>query len=231
VAEVWNISKPKQDSGLAIDQRVIQIGKSRINRSGETLIQTQNDDLTVSLVEAKKPKEIQTRAGTVAERIMNRLQTSNQPLSRHDLNADPLVGGSVSAIKKTLQRLENRGVVEVIERTSHTNAPEKFYSALRAWGESVRRRTGDENPVEHSISKGDTEAGTSSCPPPLSIASETEGDTPPPQSECPPSELSAGAGSDPEGTLDLCPRAGEERSPEEMRALNNAAWNEFDLDL
>jgi len=43
--------------------------------------------------------------------------------------------------------------------------------------------------------------------------------------------LSAGAGSDPEGTQDLCPRAGEERSPEEMRALNNAAWNEFDLGL
>ena len=188
VAEVWNISKPKQDSGLATDQRVITVGKSRINRSGEILIQTQNEDLTVSLVEAKRPEEMQTRAGTVAERIMNRLQTSKQPLSRLDLNADPLVGGSVAAIKKTLQRLENRGVVEVTERTSHTNAPEKLYSAItiRLWGESIRRRTEDENPVEHSISKGDTEAGTSSCPPPLSTASETEGDTPLFWKTCPP---------------------------------------------
>ena len=62
---------PKKDSGLRNDQRVITIGKSRLNRSGESLLQTQNDDLTVSLVEAKKSEELQTRAGSVAERIMN----------------------------------------------------------------------------------------------------------------------------------------------------------------
>jgi len=232
VAEVWNISKPKQDSGLAIDQRVIQIGKSRINRSGETLIQTQNDDLTVSLVEAKKPKEVQTRAGTVAERIMNRLQTSKQPLSRHDLNADPLVGGSVAAIQKTLQRLENRGVVEVTERSSQKGGkPEKFYSALRAWGESVRRRTSDETPCNDRDEQLDTLAGTETCPVAPTEGSHEEVDNSSKKPECPVAEPSAGAGSDPEGTQDLCPRARDDRSPEEMRALNNAAWNEFDLDL
>ena len=57
VAEVWNITHPKKDSGLGADQRVITIGKSRINRQGETLIQTQNDDLTVSIREVEKPEE------------------------------------------------------------------------------------------------------------------------------------------------------------------------------
>ena len=94
----WNIGHPKKDSGLTNDQRVITIGKSRPNRSGESLLQTQNDDLTVSLVESKRAEEMQTRAGSVAERIMNRL-TKNDWVTRQDLNADPLVGGSVSAIK------------------------------------------------------------------------------------------------------------------------------------
>ena len=172
---------------------------------------------------------MQTRAGTVAERIMNRLQTSKQPMSRADLNADPLVGGSVAAIKKTLQRLENRGVVEVEERPNPKGSPTKLYSALRAWGESVKGGRSTEIPCSDSNSRGDTEAGTSSCPLSSQKPDATKGDTPPPKSECPSSELSAGAGSDPEETVSLYPRAGEERSPEEMRALNNAAWNEFDL--
>ena len=183
VSEVWNISMPKKDSGLRNDQRVITIGKSRLNRSGESLLQTQNDDLTVSLVEAKKSEELQTRAGSVAERIMNRLQTHQGWLSRHDLNADPLVGGSVAAIKKTLQRLENRGVVEV-----ETKEGKKLYRALRssARGESV---TGGQVPlksVDDSISRGDTSS---------------------PESECPPVDLSAGAPSENAETLSPSPRA------------------------
>ena len=84
---------------MDIDQRVITVGKSRLNRSGESLIQTQHEDLTVSLVEAKKPDEMQTRAGTVAERIMNRLQTSEEWFTRVQLNGDPLVGGSYATRK------------------------------------------------------------------------------------------------------------------------------------
>jgi ribosomal protein S25 len=229
VAEVWNISKPKQDSGLALDQRVITIGKSRINRSGETLIQTQNEDLTVSLVEAKKPEEMQTRAGTVAERIMNRLQTNKQPMSRLDLNADPLVGGSVAAIRKTLQRLENRGVLEVIERSSSKGGrPEKLYSALRAWGESGQEEFSKQNPCNDKDEQWDTRAGTSGCPIDEPETAKPEWDTPPPKSECPIEESSAGAGSDPEETVSLYPRAGEERSADEIAKLNDDAWNAWD---
>ena len=69
---------------------------------------------------------MQTRAGSVAERIMNRLQTRGDWMSRQDLNADPVVGGSVSAIQKTLQRLENRGVVEVETKGGREEALPRF---------------------------------------------------------------------------------------------------------
>jgi len=198
-SEVWNICHPKKDSGLSNDQRVISIGKSRLNRSGESLLQTQNDDLTVSLVEAKKSEELQTRAGSVADRIMNRLQTHQGWLSRHELNADPLVGGSVAAIKKTLQRLENRGVVEV-----ETKEGKKLYRALRSStrGEIIEGGQVPSIPVHDSNSGGDT------------CSSETE---------CPPHGLSAGAPSEASGTVSPSPRA---RTQEELDGtLDQNQWD------
>ena len=166
VAEVWNIKTPAKDSGLSVDQRVITVGKSRINRSGETLIQTQEEDLTVSLVEVAKKEEMQTRAGSVGERIMNRLQTKDEWVSRQELNSDPLVGGSVAAIKKTLQRLENRGVIEVMEKPSPQGKPIKLFRAIRVrpCGGCVKRGQDPLNPVEDYEEKGDTLIDSEQCP-------------------------------------------------------------------
>ena len=162
VSEVWKIDVPKKDSGLGQDQRVITVGKSRINRKGETLVQSQMDDLTVEIKEIKKKEEVQTKAGTVAERIMNRLQTHQGWMSRTELNSDPLVGGSVAAIKKTLQRLENRGVVETKEeKTEAGGKPTKSYRALRAHGESNTGGQPQKSPCNDSVSQGDTGASTS----------------------------------------------------------------------
>jgi hypothetical protein len=107
-----------------------------MNRKGETLIQSQSDDLTIHVKEVARPEETQTKAGSIGERVMNRLMTSEAWMSRSDLNSDPLVGGSVSAVKKTLQRLEARGVVEVKEEKSTQGLPVKLYRVLLAQGES-----------------------------------------------------------------------------------------------
>jgi len=205
VSEVWNISHPKKDSGLSNDQRVISIGKSRLNRSGETLIQTQNEDLTVSLVEAKKSEELQTRAGSVADRIMNRLQTRQDWMSREELNGDPLVGGSVEAIRKTLQRLQNRGVVEVMEKTGAKGRPTKFFRTLshtRAHGESQEVGQVPENPVADNDPKWDTRSSDQGCPI---------------------KESSTGAASADVGTLSRSPRA---RTDDEVNdAIDQSAWD------
>jgi ribosomal protein S25 len=232
VAEIWNITKPPKDSGLSQqDQRVIRIGKSRIGREGESLVQTQNEDLTISLVEAKRPEEMQTRAGTVAERIVNRLVTARRPMTRMELNADPLVGGSVAAIQKTLQRLVNRGIVVAVEasqRSGHQGGKKELaYQALR--GESSRVSGCKQNPSAGTGSQSDTPSPEQSCPIEKSGVTSSQLDNPPGTDECPIEEPCEGQGSDPNRTQDLYSRAGEKRSPEELRALNNASWNEFDL--
>jgi hypothetical protein len=227
VAEVWNIKQPAKDSGLSSDQRIITIGKSRINRSGETLIQTQHEDLTVSLVETKKPEEMQTRAGTIAEAILNRLQTERRWMSRSDMNADSLIVGSVGAIKKTLQRLENRGVLVVMERPS-PKGNVKLYKALssRACGESQKVSPLEQTPCYDRNLRGDTAPGVQECPPSPAEVDDPRGDTSPPEQECPPWKVSVDAGSDPGGTDNLCSRAREEsleRSREELRQMSDDA--------
>lgn len=234
VAEVWNIGHPKKDSGLSSDQRVISIGKSRINRSGETLIQTQNEDLTVSLVEAKRPEEIQTRAGTVVEAIVNRLNTTGRWTSKKELHADDCICGSVSAISKSLQRLENRGLVMVMSRPSGKGSPTKLYKAVsttRAWGESVEVSTFNQTPCNDRDLKVDTDPGAESCPP-LAGADDAKVDTSAQIKECPPLEPSAGAGSAQRWTPSTSPRAREDlggRSTEELNQLMNKAWDQWDI--
>ena len=63
----------------------------------------QRDDLTCEVVEWSKPAAIQTRAGSLTEKILQRLLVSNKPMTMRDLCADQLVGGSVAAVKKTLK--------------------------------------------------------------------------------------------------------------------------------
>ena len=227
VSEVWNISLPAKDSGLNVDQRVIKVGKSRLNRSGESLVQTQNEDLTVSLVEARKLEELQTRAGTIAERIMNRLQTHQGWMSRKDLNADPLVGGNVSAIRKALQRLGNRGVLETRPlQQQKKGSPELEYRALLVRGGFRETSHLPETPCNNSLSKWDSPTKGEKCPTKESKPGTSKWDTSPKKEECPTKESSAGAGSDPSGTLSHSPRAreeGKDRTPEEVQeALDQA---------
>jgi hypothetical protein len=231
VAEVWKIDVPAKDSGLSADQRVITIGKSRINRKGETLIQSQLDDLTVEIKEIRRKEEVQTKAGSVADKIMARLQTCGKPMSRGDLNADTLVGGSVSAIRKSLQRLENRGVLQVTERPSAQGKPEKYYSALRACGESREMGQDPQTPCNDKNEKWDTTSVAAGTPQGVPSSPRRDGTTSKkskPAKECPITKSSAGAGSDPDGTQDLYPRVREERSVDELAKLNDEAWNAWD---
>ena len=216
---------PGKDSGLSIDQRVINIGKSRLNRSGESLIQTQNEDLTVSLVEARKLEELQTRAGTIAERIMNRLQTHQGWMSRKDLNADPLVGGNTSAIRKALQRLMHRGLLET--KTLQGNKPGKQeleYRSLRVRGGMGQVGKEGQTPSNDSLSKWDSPIQEEECPIQDSGTGADKWDTFSKNSECPIQEPSAGAGSVPNETVSHSPRAREaSRTSEELqRSLDEA---------
>ncbi len=206
VSEVWNITEPQKDSGLTADQRVITIGKSRINRKGETLIQSQMDDLTIQIKEIKKKEEVQTKAGSVADRIMNRLQTSEAWMTRADLNGDPLVGGSIAAIRKTLQRLEGRGVVEVKEEAVPGSPPVKSYRILLAQGETIEVGQPEQNPCKNS----DSAMGHLPSEEPI-------------ESECPIADCSTGAPSD---NVDDVSHSSRARTEAELNAvLDQSQWD------
>jgi hypothetical protein len=163
---------------------------------------------------------------------MNRLQTCQGWMSRTDMNSDPLINGSVAAIRKTLQRLENRGLLVVVERPGFQGKPTKLYKALssRACGGSQEVSHLEEIPCNNKDSKWDTTPGTEKCP----IKAGTDApkwDTTPLNDECPIKESSAGAGSDANGTDSVCSRAREEsseRSREELKALQDNAWGQWD---
>ena len=164
------------------------------------------DDLTIHLKEIKKKEEVQTKAGTVSDRIMNRLMTSETWMSRSDLNSDPLVGGSVEAIKKTLQRLEGRGVVEVKEEKSPQGQPTKLYRILLAHGESQESGQPPQTPNENRASEG----GQTTVVVPI-------------EESCPPSESSTGAPSD---GVDECPLSSHARTDEELNStLDQSVWD------
>ncbi len=208
VSEVWNITEPKKDSGLSADQRVITIGKSRMNRKGETLIQSQLDDLTIHVKEIPRSEETQTKAGSIGERVMNRLMTSETWMSRADLNSDPLVGGSVSAIKKTLQRLEARGVVEVKEEKASQGLPLKLYRVLLAHAQGERQEGGQPPQIPNENKASERGHGA---------VKEVK------SQDCPLSKSSTGAPSDAADDLSLYSHA---RTEEEINSsLDQSVWD------
>ena len=119
MAEVWHIAVPDPDdkkSTLTPDQRLITVLKSRMGRTGEQLIQTQNEDFTLSIVEKQKDAERQTRAGSMSDRILMRLRLAHGKwLATTDLAADAVINGGIKPVRKALNRLENRGLVESME--------------------------------------------------------------------------------------------------------------------
>ena len=213
VAEVWRVDVPDADNKLKPDQRLVTVCKSRIGRKGERLLQVQNDDFTLSLAEVKRPDEMQTRAGTQAEKILNRLLTSGRPMSLKDLNADTLVGGSVAANRKTIQRMLNRGLIEVVrtEQGSRGGRPEEFYAPVGEHrGETLDVSTSEETPCAGTDSQVDTQAKVDTCPLEVSDSLERtpdpQVDTCPAEPECPVEKPGSQQGFGPEWTTSPNPR-------------------------
>ena len=233
VAEVWTVDKPNADNKLKADQRLVTVGKSRIGRSGERLLQVQNEDFTLSLAEVKKPDEMQTRAGTQAEKILNRLLTSGRPMSLKDLNADSLVGGSVAANRKTIQRMLNRGLIAVVrtEQGSRGGRPEEFYAPVgSSRGETIDVSTSSQTPCAGTDSQVDTPAEVDTCPlgvsDSLERTSDPQVDTCPTEAECPVGKPSPQQGSGPEWTVSPNPHARDVEENRKARMASDKKWKQ-----
>lgn len=130
VDESWGIRRPEKAEleRVGASARLITIGKSREGNEGKQLILRQQEDLTFSLQDLPALEGVDSASpASIIDRVLQRLRTKGVPMTRTELNADPLLGGSVSAISKSLRRLVDRGLVSVEgERSS------KRYSAVLA---------------------------------------------------------------------------------------------------
>jgi hypothetical protein len=116
---------------IGADSRLISITKSREGNEGKQLKLTQEDDLTFTLADADGPVD-ESQPASVVDRVLARLRDSRKPMLRTQLNADPLCGGKVDAIRKALDRLEAKGLV----RSSGEGRSKQYEAVLaRAGGE------------------------------------------------------------------------------------------------
>ena len=130
VDESWGIRRPEKAEleRVGASARLITIGKSREGNEGKQLILRQKEDLTFSLQDLPPVDDVDSASpASIIDRVLQRLRTKGVPMTKAELNADPLLGGSVSAIAKSLQRLADRGLV-----VAEGDRSSKRYSAVLA---------------------------------------------------------------------------------------------------
>ena len=217
VDETWALKMPseKQLESVGKQSRIINVEKSRSGRSGTSLIMRMEDDLSFSVSDytPEVDQEDSSPAGII-DRVLHRLRVVfPEERTRTELNADPLVGGKVAAIRKSLQRLEKRGLIEV------RHSPQgNVYKAVLARGEVA-----DSSPTLVKASN-EEESGTGQPPEtqPVCPTPDIKNPVPPP---CPMPEPSGGEESTMNGTFGKYPRAREDqRTPTEVEQNRKAAW-------
>ena len=139
VDETWKLSKPDKELAeqLGTNTRIIRVEKSRFSRMGSCLLLKQLSDLSFELKDYK-PKVENSSPASIIDRILEKLRTVYpETRSRIDLNADPLIGGNVTAIRKSLERLVDRGLIQVWEQKPSVNGgrPTNYYKAILVRGD------------------------------------------------------------------------------------------------
>lgn len=136
VDEVWALKRPSEREVEMTGQsaRIITVEKSRSGRGGSQLLLKQEADLCFTLADWT-PEVDPTNASPsgTTDRVLQRLRVVHpNTRTRADLNSDPLCGGSVAAVRKSLQRLLKRGLIETVAagRTNPKGLPEHHFKAV-----------------------------------------------------------------------------------------------------
>ena len=229
VDEVWGLRRPdkKQLEQTGPNARLITVEKSRAGRDGSKLLMKLESDLTFSLTDYVELDGDSSSPASIVDRVLQRIRAAYpRSVSRSDLAADPLCGGSVAGIKKATQRLVSRGLICVSGETPGRNgAPgNPLFQAI----------TSREKPLKvcPSVSEALVRLekvpghGVEAVPVPLddSVTGTTPRDT---DLGCPGIEASHTNGSGTEGQL-LHGSPREERSAEELEVLMKEAAQLWD---
>ena len=124
VDEVWGLRRPdkKQLEQTGANARLITVEKSRAGRDGSKLLMKLESDLTFSLTDYVELDGDSSSPASIVDRVLQRIRAAYpRSVSRSDLAADPLCGGSVAGIKKATQRLVSRGLICVSGETPGKN--------------------------------------------------------------------------------------------------------------
>ena len=225
VDEVWGLKRPdkKQLEQTGANARLITVEKSRAGRDGSKLLMKLENDLTFSLADYVELDTESASPASVVDRVLQRIRAAYpRSVSRSDLAADPLCGGSVAGIKKATQRLVSRGLICVSGQTDGNNgAPATpLFQAISSREKPLNVCPGKVDPLVRLES--DPGQGVEGVPAPLDDLSTgtTPRDT---DLGCPGKEASRIKGSGPVGQLfDVSPRENE-RSPDELARLRAEA--------
>ena len=228
VDEVWGLRRPdkKQVEQTGYNARLITVEKSRAGRDGSKLLMKLESDLTFSLADYVELDTDSASPASIVDRVLQRLRAAYpRTLSRADLAADPLCGGSVTAIRKALQRLVSRGLVKVTGTTQSSGGAASLFQAVSYARDMCVNSCPTPKKTSGGLESGMGHPSELSQPvPPLSGEDGTRWDT---EEGCPIPKAShtnesAGMGQ----VFDGSPR--EERSPEELARLMDEAAKLWD---
>jgi hypothetical protein len=229
VDEVWGLRRPdkKQLEQTGGNARLITVEKSRAGRDGSKLLMKLENDLTFSLTDYVELDGDSSSPASVVDRVLQRIRAVYpRSVTRSELAADPLCGGSVAGITKATQRLVSRGLIWVAEErpSKGGGSSTSAYQALVS-----REKPINSCPTGAKSSQGQERAGgqpseVSSCCPAGAEQVDTQLDNSTP---CPPANSSHTNRSATGGqVLEDSPR--EERTPEELTKLMEEAAQAWD---
>jgi hypothetical protein len=157
VDEVWALKRPseRQQEVVGANARLIAIEKSRSGRGGTGLLLKLEDDLTFTLSDyVPEVDPVETGPSAITDRVLARLRVIYpEARTRAELNADPIVGGRVTAIRKALQRLEKRGLIRVVDKTQAEKGGKALHH-YQAVLSSSRVEVGRTCPIEQNPCAG-----------------------------------------------------------------------------
>jgi hypothetical protein len=227
VDETWSLKKPsdKQLEQTGHNARIITIEKSRSGRGGTSLLLRQEADLSFTLADwTPEVDPNETAPSGITDRVLQRLRVVYPATkTREELNADALCGGSVVAIRKSLQRLQKRGLIHVVEakRASAGGSPIKVYQAVISLsrGEGGKGGPTDQTTCSsNELAVGQVVAPGDMCPTP-----EGTGTLPAEREGCPTADSLQDNGSDQVDTSGVYPPVREGRTGSELDQIKHAA--------
>jgi len=236
VDEVWGLRRPtpQQVPQTGSNARLITVEKSRAGRDGSKLLMKLENDLTFSLTDYVEVDGSDCSPASVVDRVLQRLRAIYpRSVTRSELVSDPLCEGSTAGIRKALQRLVSRGLIEVVayQPGERGGSPDAVFRAVSSREKPLNSCPTGEEPSQELESTVGQPLDVSHCVPLLLKDSES-GDGAVGQQwdnrdTCPTADSSDTNSSAPVGqVLQVSPR--EERSPEELERLMQEAARLWD---